>query len=306
MTQKQLQQSIDQLITRTKLDGWTAPLVVFKAALWEYGEPMPQNCQTITDRLELHNFSSFLGGKQTQYCRLYFCPTTYPVSYDGGDGQGTKEMTTAPSGFQKLKQDLAAAASSQSHFPLVSNGSGGCPRTRRFKCGQCINRANTKRNIEATIAQKNRRGLLRESLVVNDQRISRVNGKSLPRRCTSTVSNTTCPFSLIVKWDEAAFFLSLERKSGCAIHQYHTPSLRTSLPTRLLSNDERETLIQLGSACCTNGVGRAFMLKKVGRYISSSKIAYVYSQFNTDTNSSSSSKPGEGSTVHGSAGGSYN
>ena len=49
MTQKELQQSIDQLITRTKLDGWTAPLV-FKAALWDYGEPMPQNCQTITDR----------------------------------------------------------------------------------------------------------------------------------------------------------------------------------------------------------------------------------------------------------------
>jgi len=52
-----------------------------------------------------------------------------------------------PLSFHALKRDLESVAF-HCGFPLFSDGGSGRPQTRRFKCGGCINRANTKRYKE--------------------------------------------------------------------------------------------------------------------------------------------------------------
>jgi hypothetical protein len=62
-------------------------------------------------------------------------------------------------------------------------------------------------------------------------------------------------------------------------HKYHirsdTPP--SSVPTQLLADDAQETLEHLAAACCTTGVEQSYLMSKLGRYMSNSKIAYMYS-----------------------------
>ncbi|KAG9288867.1 hypothetical protein G9A89_000560, partial [Geosiphon pyriformis] len=99
------------------------------------------------------------------------------------------------------------------------------------------------------------------------------------RRTTSVVSNRNCTFGFTVQWDRIGFYVSLEKKSGCSLHQFHAPWDNTySIPTRLLADDERQTLDHLAASCCTTGVGGAYICSKLGKYMSKGKVAYVYSQ----------------------------
>ena len=103
------------------------------------------------------------------------------------------------------------------------------------------------------------------------------------RRTTSVVSNRSCTFGFTVRWDAIGFYVSLEKKSGCPYHRFHAPPDHLlSIPTRLLADDERETLEHLAASCCTTGVGSSYLRAKLGRFMSRGKVSYVYSQFRND------------------------
>jgi MULE transposase domain len=213
----------------------------------------------------------------------------------------------APPDFLILKKDLENAALQDNNeeeeigsgqFPLFSNGSsGGCLRTRRFHCAGCINRANTKRNMALSKKRQELKHTFRCSDIINDKkRNSRgPGGKSMIRRTTSVVSNRSCTFGFTVRWDEIGFYVSLEKKSGCPLHTFHSPANNAySIPTRLLADDEQETLDHLAASCCTTGVGGSYIRSKLGRFMSKGKVAYIYSQArrkdrstNTNTNDES-------------------
>jgi len=184
-----------------------------------------------------------------------------------------------PPAFENLKKDLESAALTQCNFPLFSNGASGRHQTRRFKCGACMNRVKSKKYMASRMNMKMSPGGMPSSLLVNDRSNSRKDGKTRSRRTTTTVGDKSCTFGFAIRWDTIGFFISLARNSGCAKHKYHIRSYTppTSVPTRLLADDARETMEHLAAACCTTGVGQSYLMSKLGRYMSNSKIAYMYS-----------------------------
>ena len=228
---------------------WTAPFL-FEVAPWKKSKDectTTADVQTITDNLGLYDICSFLGGQQPAFTRLYFSPEKCPTSTTIG-----KENTLGV--FQTLKKDLESAAF-KVHFQLFSNGGSGKARTRRFKCGACINRVNSKRHL--LMKDKKRIQEFRSSILVNDRKKARGrDGQSMPRRTNTNIADKSCTFSFTVRWDDVAFFISLEKKSGCNVHRFHHKLNCSSLPTRLLADDERQTLEHLAASCCTTGVGR--------------------------------------------------
>ena len=197
------------------------------------------------------------------------------------------QLPPAPPDFQILKKYIENAALQENNeiggvqFPLFSNGcSGGHKYTRRFNCAACVNRTNTKRHMALTKKRQELKHTYRSSDIVNDKRNSRgPSGKSMIRRTTSVVRDHSCPFGFTVRWDHIGFYVSLEKSSGCPLHQYHAPSDNVfSVRTRLLADDERETLDHLAASCCTTGVGGSYIRSKLGRYMSKGKVAYIYNK----------------------------
>jgi hypothetical protein len=306
----QLQAEVDQCVN--VLDTpWKATLM-FEVARTSSRTP---DRETIVSTLEMQDIASFLGGQKPEYLRLYFDPRKYkssPLYYCNKEhdsavllvpeqqenhqddcAQASKKHKPCPRtpppppDFLILKKDIENAALQEdkenggSQFPLFSNGgSGGCKYTRRFHCAACINRMNTKKHIAQTKKREELKHTYRHSDIINDRRNSRgPGGKSMIRRTTSVVSNKSCTFGFTVRWDDIGFYVSLEKKSGCPFHCYHAPSNNAyPIPTRLLSDDERQTLDHLAASCCTTGVGGAYIRSKLGRFMSKAKVAYLYSQ----------------------------
>ena len=237
----------------------------------------------ISSNLQSCNLSDYLGGQHPEYTRMYFSPTAYPPHPCTA---GALDCHNPPPSFLTLKKDLESAAFNQCHFTLYSNG--GSTKLaknsyRRFLCGACINRAKTKRHIQST----NRKihavecNELRSTSLVNDRSNSREGGQTTARRSNARVTDKSCTFCFTIRWDTLGFFVSLERMGGCPTHRFHFPLTTLSLPTRLLADDDRETLGHLAASCCTTGVGQSYLLSKIGRYLSNCKIAHVYGQSTT-------------------------
>jgi MULE transposase domain/SWIM zinc finger len=309
-TTQQLQDHVDACIDILSAE-WTAPFLLELAVFEPHESPSEQSSLSfdITSNLQRCNITDYLGRKGLKCTRLYFSPEAYPphaapcptpglscftphptsgTMNDAGeqasvgtDTEGIHLLDTPPS-FTALKKHLESAAFSQCHFRLFSNG-GSCRGKnpyRRFLCGACINRARTKRYVASrqTKNQASDCDDLRQSRLVNDRSKARKDGKCKPRRTATSVTDKSCTFCFTIRWDFLGFYISLERNSGCATHRYHFKSSTTTLPTRLLADDERETLGHLAAACCSTGVGQAYLMSKIGRYMSNSKIAHVYGQ----------------------------
>ena len=122
-----------------------------------------------------------------------------------------------------------------------------------------------------------------DTSLVNQRKNSRGSeGRSMARRCTTLVSDQSCPFQFSVQWDSIGYFVPLTRKKGCPFHNYH-PAIdpeNVSIPTRFLGQNEKETLFYLVQACCGNGISRSYVYSKIGRFLSCSKIAYLFDRNN--------------------------
>ncbi len=82
----------------------------------------------------------------------------------------------------------------------------------------------------------------------------------MPRRTMGAISDRSCPFGFNLRWNKVGFYISLEKNGGCPDHRYHLQLDSTkSIPSRLLADDDRETLCQLAAACCSTGVAGAYV-----------------------------------------------
>jgi hypothetical protein len=300
-TTQQLQDHVDACLDQLS-DEWTASFVFAMAPF----NPCNNEVASfdIKTNLQPCDISKFLGGQRPEYTRLYFCPDTYPPnpSYSPPPAAGTLPIiqhnqpnggsvpdsggtpnNDPPSSFLALKKDLESEAFTQCKFGLMSNG--GASRQaknqfRRFVCRDAQNRANSKYSTsrKTTIQSAKVANLLRSSKLINNRSGDRKDGKSKPRRTTTNFGHHSCTFCFTVRWDSIGLYISLEKSGGCATHRFHIRSTSSSLPTRLLGANERETLGHLAASCCTTGVGQSYLLAKVGRYMSNSKVAYIYDQ----------------------------
>ena len=252
-----IQKKIDELAEKLK-ESWTG-----KILFTVY--PSHDRESKIGEKKEDVNICDYFNG-ETYHNRLYFSPDEYPHS---------KEVPGVCKNFYMLKNDLERAAM-KAGSPIHSNG-GGKDR-RRFTCTQCARQRKTDEKKRDSRTDVNFRD---SSIVGNDKRNRRLNGKLLPRKTTSNFfDNEKCPFSFSVKWDQLGYYISLAHNGGCSTHKYH-PSVDPAgipFPTRLIPPEELKNLERLANSAVSYGVGRNFFYSKHGEYITNQKISYLFNQ----------------------------
>jgi len=197
---------------------WTVPFL-FDVACSIIRDPKLEDIQK---SIKTQDLSLFLGGQQPMYRRLYFNLTTYPTTTttttttrqeegpttndegitggsrltNGSDNNRPANLDSSnssmtldriPSSFEALKRDLMVTAF-RCGFSLFSNGGSCLIRTRRFKCGGCVNRANSKRNLDLA--------------------------KNRIRKAKAVIRDKSCPFGMNIRWDHIGFYISIEKRSG--------------------------------------------------------------------------------------------
>ena len=184
---------------------------------------------------------------------------------------GTKKIPPKDRVFELLKNDLRKA-SIEHGSPVLANGSDK-NGDRIFKCSNCHRLY--KRKSQTTSCEGDYRV---DSIVNSDKKGRRKSGRSLPRR-TSTQrakeKDKVCQFSFQVAWNGTGYYL--KQTSGSSTHKHH-PKIRPDLipvPTSLIPKEERENLMAMADGCLGAAVGRNFLHSKLGKYISSAKIAYI-------------------------------
>jgi len=91
-----------------------------------------------------------------------------------------------------------------------------------------------------------------------------------------------CPFSFTIKWDNFGFYVNLDRKCGCSIHENHPKPFDPSsipIPTRLLTQDEVDDTRYVVESACSKAAGRNFMRTKFGKFINSIKMNYLSKKY---------------------------
>ena len=166
------------------------------------------------------------------------------------------------------------AASLESGSPVRANGNVKATDAKRFICSLCS-------TLYRPPKVKHKEGDYRKDSFVNSEKGGRrKNGQSGPRR-TKTMKaldhDSTCKFGFNVKYDDIGFYL--DEASGNPYHSNHPKVDPSSLPlsTKLIPEQEKETLIALSESYVGAGVGRNYLHARLGRHISRAKIAYVSS-----------------------------
>ena len=142
-----------------------------------------------------------LGGKfknQSLSDTFYFDRTKYPPPQS--DVLDTEQDRST---FNELKVAIRRW-SFDAGSKVISNGSGGKPRIRRFKCSYCSRVYRPYQNKKEGLHRK-------DCIVGSDKKGRRFDGRSLPRRTHTSLSldkNKICPFNFCVSWNEIGYHLS--------------------------------------------------------------------------------------------------
>ena len=175
-----------------------------------------------------------------------------------------------------LKNNLCIAAI-ESGNPIMVNRGG---KHRHFRCSCQRNQKFSSTNITSKNSYRN------TSLVNNDKGNRRQNGKEKPRRSKTRDQSRTCPFIFSVSWDTFGFFVALSRRSGNPHHQHHPKpdnSIIPSIPTRLLSNQQKEETLAVMRSSSNNASGRNYLFTTTGRFLHRVKLAYLERKSKGDT-----------------------
>mmetsp|Transcript_23810 Transcript_23810/g.54521 ORF Transcript_23810/g.54521 Transcript_23810/m.54521 type:complete len:1402 (-) Transcript_23810:247-4452(-) len=159
-------------------------------------------------------------------------------------------------------------ASVNGRCPIVANGGG--KKYRDLVCRDFNRRPCQKSRGDDAVNY-------RSTSLTNDRRNNRKLGKSEPRRRhQADTSNGVCSFLLKQRWDEVGHYIDLS--SGCGSHCNHARPINSdviSMPTKLLSDDAKHNAMDATDAGASKAVGRNFVLKNTGHYISRAKVAYL-------------------------------
>jgi len=116
-------------------------------------------------------------------------------------------------------------------------------------------------------------------MINNDKKGRRDDGRSGPRRTSVAQTLRKCGFKFVLKWDEYGYYIELRWSSGCNLHLYHPQPIpnSTSLPSRLYTEEDIETIQHITESSFNNGHGRNYAYTKLGSYLSRAKVAYMNS-----------------------------
>lgn len=125
----------------------------------------------------------------------------------------------------------------------------------------------------------------RQDQVVNSDKGGRRHGdgtrgsaKSMSRRGSSKKAKEgedTCKFRIVIKWDKYGFYL--HQAAGCPYHNGHPEygHQDLALPTRLVPEVERQMMVDLHNINAGAGVGRNYLLQRLGQFLPMTSIRYI-------------------------------
>lgn len=263
----QIQDLIDEHVY-TIVEPWVGSIPF---QLYKWDKTMGSVSSIFNNDITVVDIATYLNGQDKSTERLYFCAATYPPP------PSSKEKI--PNNFNswiRLKRDLEKSALA-SGSPVLSNGgkiNSSGNHCKIFVCSYCYR---NKRDSKAK--QPTEKMPHRSTTLINDRRNSRgLEGKKGVKRVKMTHKNEICKFGFSIMWDEYGYFVTLIRKSGHQLHnghpKHHDPSL-IPIPSRLLDEEEEETVNYVVESACNKAAGRNYMFKRMGKFISSMKIAYL-------------------------------
>lgn len=226
-------------------------------------EPVDAPDQTAA---KLVDICTYLNKSKSLIRRLYFPIEKYVPPEEGCRPRGS-------AGWECLKADIERAAW-DGKCPVICNGQPGENHSSRaFICGVAGKIQKSKATQGHTLSD------FRSSSLINDKKNQRKDGKKRPRRCKLASYSKRCPFLFVVKWDAAGFFIDLTRKQGNPVHVGHPNLMNVEaapFPTRLLTEDERESIRQVKQSTSNKGSARNFALQTFGRFVNNVSIGNLF------------------------------
>jgi hypothetical protein len=238
--------------------------------------------------LEEYDICQFIGNyKSDVKFQLYFDTNKYkppPMEFKSI----SPEYMPA---FNELKNDIERAAA-ETGSSVIANGSRS-DGARLF----CCERFQRYQPVKGGTACDTNCDYRQDSIVDSDKAGRRPSGRAKARRSqTSKAVNgqSCCPFKFVIGWDEKGYYLLQSAGNHRHVGHPKTDPEKTSIATRLLSEEEKEALHHQAEACAGSGVGRNYIYSKLGRFIDRARVAYIQSKeisFSTPIKGKGSSLP---------------
>ena len=206
------------------------------------------------------NSKHFIKGEQCTRLNFSFIDFQPPSDL-------TKAFAKDNEVWQRLKI-LIERQSYQHNSPVIC-GSGSSTK-KTFNC-QCCNQTNNTNRSNKRPDEEYRRTFLSN----DGERGERDDGRSKCRRTNAQDTSVECNFTFGLRCDRFGYYITLKRYGGNPIHSNHPKYENIPFPPRLMTDEEKKDLQNLHDTRCGNGVASAYAMKKFGRSIPRSKIAYM-------------------------------
>ena len=253
-----LQSLVESLVDEI-VEPWHAP-IKFKLASIHIDN------HVVVDQPEVYDdilFPQPITHLQWKQAIAYFCPETYsPINGFAKNGS-----------FKALLSDLNRAAY-ESGYSLFSDG---CTSK---KCNNRRVRCTHSRRYKGKKGKEKQPPEYRQESIVNDRVLnSRVNGRSLSRRTTTSKPMSceyTCSFSMIIKVNAMGFYFEIP-KSGFTKHEFHHQCKdgEIGLNKRLLTDEQVDLIKTINASNCSAGVARNAIFAKHNGLLTSGQIRYI-------------------------------
>ena len=202
-------------------------------------------------------------GVWSAYARLYFSD-----EYKMDATNWTEDF-----GGSKLYKYIMQAAN-DGRNPITANGGG--KHARDIVCKD-FHRHERK---DVTSRKKNIGSIeYRPVQVVNDRKLTRQGGRALSRKTShADTSSGPCKFKFKLKCDEIGPYISLENNAGCGFHNNHPLPMSSKcipVPLKLLSDEVKQTAVNVVESAASHATGRNFLLRNQDVYINKARMAYL-------------------------------
>lgn len=305
--QRFLNDTVDKLEKEKWVGELVLPVIPISAAVFKsrkVNDVLSSQLPIMTDICK-----SIGGGGDPSIVALYLDPKQYKPPEQGTKYTPSASLKSKKVGdkqfqyeceddkvFTELK-DRIERISIDNDCSVICNGrNGSCSNSRKFVCEGLYRTRKDCKSKDDSDTSKKPPEYRPTYMIKNDKRGRREGGKSLPRRRAVSQplveegegdekkKSLTCPFKVVLKWDEYGYFFELRRNAGCCDHMYHPQPVprSTPLPARLLTDEEVETVRNVTDSTFNNGAGRNYLYTTLDKHMSRAKVAYLTSRDDQD------------------------
>jgi len=232
--QRFLNSTVDKLEKKKWVGELVLPVIPISAAVSDLSHALSSQLPIMTDICK-----SIGGGGDPSIVALYLDPKRYKPPEQGTKYTPSASLKSKKVGDKKFQyeceddkvftelKDSIERISIENDCSVICNGrNGSCSNSRKFVCNE-LYRARKECQSKHDSDTSNPPEYRSTFMIKNDKKGRREGGKSLPRRRAVSrplmeegegddkKKSLTCPFKVVLKWDEYGYFFELRRNAGC-------------------------------------------------------------------------------------------